>query len=71
MVPITHWREDKEVVGVRVAVRLKRIVVKEVAPVDSSRLQRSLDHTHFPAHRPIEKSRQGTKAKIITTKGVR
>jgi hypothetical protein len=52
---VTHWREDEEVVGVRVAVRLKRIVVKEVAPVDAGHLQRSLDHTHFPAHCPVEK----------------
>ena len=50
--------------------RLKGIVVKEVAPVDSSCLQRSLDHTHFPAHCPVEKCSQGTKATTTeTTKG--
>ena len=65
MILMTRWREDEEVVGVRVAMRLKRIVVKEVAPVDSSCLQCLLDHTHFPAHCPVEKCRQGTKATII------
>ena len=50
----TYRWEHHEIVGMGIAMWLKRIMVKEVAPIDVVFFQTSLHHSNFPTKLPIQ-----------------